>query len=229
MSKVGGLVSSYYAGRAGQIGFTLIEVMVALALTATVAVLAYQSLSAAADANESVREYTQQMDDLDRTWRFLQADLQQAIDRVTQQPGVPGESFAAVGQADSGDISLVQEFWFMRLVRSGWQNPLGQLRNEFQGVAYQLQDGTLSRASWPVRDLDEVLEEHMSRRQLLDGVETMELRFLPRSATGLTARDWVEQWPQRGANASGLPRAVEITLQLQGFGESRRLFVLLEV
>jgi type II secretion system protein J len=59
------------------------------------------------------------------------------------------------------------------------------------------------------------------RRELLDRVERVEFRYL----TG--GREWVAEWPPFNNTADlGFymrPRAVEVTLVLEDFGEIRRI------
>ena len=216
------------------LGFTLVEVLVALALSAMVAVLAYQSLAAASDASRAVKDTTEQMDRLDRAWQFIQRDLGHVINRAPlsgQDQSLA--AFEAVGDSDLDSLNFAGEFWFLRLTRRGWQNPLAQTRSELQGVAYRLEEGVLYRVSWPVRDEHDDLQNAMQRRQLLTDVETLTLRFLPPSAQQLDEELWVEQWPLSTASGSNnnlpnvsLPQAVEISLITKSLPETRRVFLL---
>jgi general secretion pathway protein J len=56
---------------------------------------------------------------------------------------------------------------------------------------------------------------------LLDNVNALEVRFLDQQ------QNWQSQWPPQtiGTNAvSGLPRAVEVVVDVEGWGRIRRLF-----
>ncbi|MBR9910162.1 MAG: type II secretion system minor pseudopilin GspJ [Gammaproteobacteria bacterium] len=234
MSSVDGAVTitkQPRAGLRGGRGFTLVEVLVALGLSAVVAVLAYQSLTVASDASRAMKLAAEQMNAVERTWQFIRQDLQHSINRAPlqgQQQSLP--AFEAVAAAELDSFTFVGDTWFLRLTRSGWSNPLGQVRSELQGVAYQLQDGSLYRVSWPQRDYYDGILPAMQRRLLLPGVEQLRLRFLPLSAAGLDDSDWVEQWPLSSndgtVNNTSLPRAVEVTLVADTLPESKRVFLL---
>ena len=98
--------------------------------------------------------------------------------------------------------------------RGGWSNPAGFARGTVLRVAYQFQDDKLVRLYWPV--MDRTLSTPPIRQELLDGVESIEVRFL--DAGG----QWQLQWPPLGVNGSGRyvlrPRAIEFSIQLKDFG-----------
>ena len=60
-------------------GFTLLEVMVAIAISAVVAVLAYQGLSSASAGAERSREILTQINELDRAWQIFAADMRHVL------------------------------------------------------------------------------------------------------------------------------------------------------
>src|SRR5690625_3899422 len=60
-------------------GFTLLEVMVAIAISAVVAVLAYQGLSSAGAGAERSREILTQINELDRAWQIFAADMRHVL------------------------------------------------------------------------------------------------------------------------------------------------------
>ena len=62
-------------------GFTLIEVLVAMAITAVIAVLAYVSLSTVIVGVDSVRREADQINTLNRAFQVLARDIRQVVDR----------------------------------------------------------------------------------------------------------------------------------------------------
>jgi len=144
--------------------------------------------------------------------------------------------------------------WFLRLNRLAWKNPLNAQRSDLQGVAYHMSEGKLWRLYWPVVNNDDIeldfssldfnqagdtfaedvqLEGSAMRQQILmEGVEGMAIRYLPNSASSLDNNSWQVQWPPASNTSSGeaapasMPLAVEISIYLEGFGESKRLFLL---
>lgn len=206
-------------------GFTLLEVLIAMAITAFVAVLAYSSLSAVISGAESVRAESERLHEVNRTFSLLSRDLRQFVNRpVTDEFGAPLSAL-------EGGV-LAREM--LALTRAGWHNTVDQPRSTLQRVAYYLEDDRLIRASWPVLDRTRATEP--SELTLLHNVEAFNVRFL--SDVGslqvirgleIDRRMWVENWiadiSQPGATAEP-PVAVEVRLTVEGWGELERLYVL---
>ena len=64
-----------------QRGFTLVEVLIAMAITALVSVVAYSGLSAALSGAESLRSSAARSHDLQQTLGLLSRDLRQVVNR----------------------------------------------------------------------------------------------------------------------------------------------------
>ena len=124
----------------------------------------------------------------------------------------------------------------LSFTRAGWHNPNAHPRSNLQRVNYRLEDEALWRDSYPV--LDRASDTEPYSILLLDGVDDMQLAFLgsvealqteSRSAA-LDTSNWANSWvvdasaPDAELNS---PVGVEISLQLQGWGEMRRLYALL--
>ena len=62
-------------------GFTLIEVLVAMAITALISAVAYGALSSALSAAESVRSATVRSHDINQTLTVLSRDIRQVVNR----------------------------------------------------------------------------------------------------------------------------------------------------
>ena len=107
--------------------------------------------------------------------------------------------------------------------RRGWESFLLGLdettlgRCEAHGLGSEL-----ARLSYPV--LDRAPQTQVARRPLLDGVQAMRLRYLD------PANRWLESWPpvDRTADPQALPRAVELVLRLDDYGEIRRVVELVD-
>jgi general secretion pathway protein J len=87
-------------------------------------------------------------------------------------------------------------------------------RSDLQRVRYRLEDGELLREVWWV--LDRAPDSEPVEQPLLEGLDEFSLRFLDQTD------EWRESWPPTGAGVSGptgLPRAVEISLDAEGVGE----------
>ncbi|NQX90382.1 MAG: type II secretion system minor pseudopilin GspJ [Halioglobus sp.] len=207
-------------------GFTLIEVLIALAITALVSVIAYTSLSSVLAGVDGLRDTMQRTDEVNRAFMILSRDLRQFVDRPVR------DEFGEVEAAFSGG-ELAR--FYLSFTRSGWHNSRDYPRSHLQRVNYRLQDEGLWRDSYPV--LDRAANTEPDTVLLLDGVEELRLGFLgsledlqvaTRNAT-LDTSNWVENWVQDTSVPNAIldpPVAVEITLLLQDWGEIRRLYAL---
>jgi len=209
------------AERRTQQGFTLIEVLIAMAATVMIVTLAFMTFSNLISGLESLRRAGNQSHEINRTWMFLSRDLRQFVNRpVRDESGTVEAAFIGGELADNS----------IMFTRVGWHNPNRLLRSHMQRVRYQLEDESLWRESYPV--LDRTDETEASRVELLQGVLNFSAAFLG-DGVRLEAGDFdTEDWPRNwGLEASQdgtarPPEAVEITLEIRGFGEVRRLYQL---
>ena len=111
--------------------------------------------------------------------------------------------------------------YLFEFTRAGWSNPAAEVspaRSNLQRVAYGLDDDKLIRQYW--YHLDPIEEAPSRRRQMLSGVEALDLRFL--DAEG----EWQGSWPPADVEDPGMPLAIEFTLELEDYGEITRVFAL---
>ena len=189
-------------------GFTLLEVLIAVAVFAVVGVMAYGGLQAVLSQQAIARDNADRFRELQFAVQQVSRDLLQLNPRPVREP--LGDGYRAALYSDPrGEVLL--EF-----TRGGWTNPLGQPRAAVQRVAYVLEDDLLLRRHWFVPD--QTLGEEPVERELLSGVEEVRLRFFGPGG-------WSEEWPAGGVGAdpSLRPLAVEITLELEDWGEILRL------
>lgn len=206
-------------------GFTLIEVLIAMAITALVAAAAYSGLSTVLTAAEQLRASNDRSGELQRALAILDRDVRQFVDRSVRdefgerQPGFTGGPLA---------------YFPLSLTRAGWHNSQQLPRSDLQRVDYYLEDGNLWRAYYPV--LDRLTNTERLEVRLLDDVESLELRFLADAGNLRADRDgvvdtstWERNWvsDRSGIEAApGVPVAVELRLTVAGLGELRKLYVL---
>lgn len=215
-------------------GFTLIEILVVLAISAAIAAMAYQGLVSASNGAERGREVMKQVNELDRVWQIIDSDMRHLL--PPEQGPDPRIVFGA--QSLQGDSQGRQRL--MLFSRHNWFNPMDLPRSDLQQVSYRLEEGVLWRDYRPLRNFpfDEYeFEDQALQQELLAGVEDVQLRFLSEAMiqrSGRSAlegddyvRDWAPVWPdpnlQAGA-APGLPVAVQIRITVEGMGVSERLF-----
>ena len=199
-------------GRSSKVGaFTLIEVLVSLAIFSILAALAYGALSQTLDSAELLNNRMDRLQAIQRTIRLLSEDFQQLSPRPIRDE--LGDGFGAALDTD------FQSGFALELTHGGWSNPIVLPRSTLQRSAYRIEDDELIRYHWRV--LDRTLANEPLSVTLLDGVESVFFRFL--QANG----EWTEQWPPSnrpgGLGARQRPRAVEFILTLTDEGEISRL------
>ncbi len=191
--------------------FTLIEVMVSLAIFAILAALCYGALGRTLESAKMLNDRMDRLQAIQRTMRLLTEDLQQLAPRPIRDE--LGESFKPA--LDTG----FQSGFALELTHGGWSNPIVLPRSTLQRSAYRMEDDELIRYHWMV--LDRTLANQPAEVVLLDGVESILFRFL--QANG----QWTEQWPPNSRpgdlGVRERPRAAEIILTLAQEGEIRRL------
>lgn len=219
-----------------QQGFTLLEMVIAIALSALVAALAYQSFDGASRNADRTREVLSSINKLDKTWQLIGQDMRNIVPLNPTIPS-PQLKFEAASLKTTGKDSFQV---IMIFARRGWVNPLGRLRSDLQQVNYRIAEGKLWRDYLPERNmpLESVDFERDSLHQLLlDNVVDVQLRFLSDArikADGKSvlegseySKSWDTIWPPvNGAGASAMPLALEITIDIEGAGRSVRLFEL---
>jgi general secretion pathway protein J len=209
-----------------QRGFTLVEVLIALAITAFVSTIAYASLSTVMIGVESTREAANRTNELNRAWMIISRDLRQFAARPVR------DEFGELEPAMAGGSAAR---FLLSFTRAGWHNPVGQQRSTLQRVNYLLEDEALWRESYPV--LDRAGDTEPSRVKLLEGIEYLDLAFLASLESVETNDDqksldtsaWAENWVADISNPDielSPPVAIEIRMQLKDFGEIRRLYEL---
>ena len=192
-------------------GFTLIELMVAMAIFGILSALAYGVLNQTILNSEILSSRMERLEAIQKTVRTISDDFIQLAPRPVRQD--IGEGFSASLTTD------IQSVYAVELTRGGWSNLIVLPRGTLQRAAYRLEENELVRYHWNV--LDRTLSNEPVEVVLLDGVESLVLRFLQSNG------EWTELWPP--ADTSGptgfkqRPRAVEMVLTLQGEGEITRL------
>lgn len=192
-----------------QRGFTLLELLVAIAIFGIIGVLATGGLSAILDQSAIANDALNRLNQVQRSVRFITNDLNQLHPRSVRDELGSGYELPVVADG--------QNVYLLRFSREGWRNPAGLPRSTQQRVQYRLEDKKLYREHWVVMDRSLGLEP--VALELLDGVETIEFEFLDFDDV------WQQQWPpvKPGGQTEYWPRAIRVTFELEGTGSIQRL------
>ncbi len=200
-----------------QRGFTLMEVLIAVTITAVIGLGVWQVLSGVVLSRDRVNEVADEFDQLQRTMLLLERDLTQIVNRPVRD--MYGDYKPALTSREDS-FALV-------LTRQGWRNPLGTRRSSLQRAGWEYTGEELRRRHWVT--LDQGQEENSQDVLLLSDVTSFEIGFLDQQ------RKWSDGWPTEEAMASltpgtrpdlPLPLGIEITLEHERFGELVRTFAL---
>ncbi len=192
-------------------GFTLIEVLVAMALFGVMTMLAYMSLGQTLSNGDLLNDRMDRLQAIQRTMRYLSNDLNSASPRPVRDETGTG-LLPAVMVSPANDFALA-------VTHGGWNNPAGLPRSTQQRSVYLLEDGKLFRVYYSV--LDATFSNQAISTQILDGVESIEFRLI--QDTGQITNQWPPSGSQGSSSISLRPRAVEIILTLENEGEIRRI------
>lgn len=190
-------------------GFTLLELLVALAIFGLVAVMAYGGLGTVLEQRAHTDASAQRLAALQKTYVVMQRDIEQAVARAIRDEY--GDEQAPLATAP-----------VFQLTRGGWSNPAGRPRSSLQRVGYDLEEQQLVRYTWAV--LDRSQDSQPLLQTLADHIVSMQVRYLD------AAGNWQDSWPPletgvgEAAVEPGLPAAVEVSLEHEYFGNLTWLF-----
>jgi general secretion pathway protein J len=200
-----------------QKGFTLLEILIAMAIFTLIGLASTGLLTTVIDSNDLSSERFQKLQQLQRAMVILERDIQQAVPRAARIEGEQQNVVMAGGESDMGDGDT------LGLVRSGWHNPQYMLpRSTLQSVVYRLQDGKLERLY--SNYVDNVIGHEPKIRVLLDNIERFDVEFLSHQENADDS-DSESGW-SKSYKGSVLPKAVAIEFDSKDFGTIRREFAL---
>ncbi|KGT94397.1 hypothetical protein NG99_09605 [Erwinia typographi] len=196
-----------------QAGFTLLEMMLALALLAATSVIALQLFQGVLRSSALLREASSKLMQQQFAFAVMEMDFSQAL----LPPDFGEKNQLSTAAIATGDLSPAsKQEAEVRFLRSNWLNPAGMFpRSQIEHVTYQLAQGKLQKVSalWPAG----VSAEPPRVTTLLTGVSAFTLRYY-----------YQNKWVEKLNMLNVLPKAVAVELEFADGGEFRRTFLLAE-
>ncbi len=191
-----------------QRGFTLIEVLIAMAIVAIIGVASAQVVSSVIASDEASRKADKRITLLQRTYQTIQRDMLQMTSRAVRfNGGKPRKQFILAGEnvIESDDDGIV-------FTRKGWRNPAQMFpRSNLQGVGYRVVDGKLERLHYLYPDQGAGVEPQVTT--LIEGVIGFKIEYFD-------AKKWQKQWQK-----PSLPQGIALNITTQALGEVRWQFL----
>ncbi|WP_299730290.1 type II secretion system minor pseudopilin GspJ [uncultured Endozoicomonas sp.] len=191
-------------------GFTLLEMLAAIAIFSVISLSAWQMFHGVLTAHDVVLTKNERLRQLQYALLLIDQDLQQLADRGVRVDGqVTAQSLFSDSQMLNSDDEA------LALVRFGWQNPEQRLpRPELQRVFYRLQEDRLERQYHYVLDAASINEEPATQI-LLEGIHSLQFRFFIGDV-------WQESLPPE----AGLPEGISIEFKMNDLGRIQRSYLL---
>lgn len=196
-------------------GFTLIEILVAMAIFTVIGLASTGVLTSVINSDQLSSERFERLEELQRAMLTIERDILQIVPRAVRINGDPVDTVISGGE-DVFD-SDADGLGFVRL---GWHNPQMLLpRSSLQAVGYRIQEQQLQRLYGNY--VDNVIGYEPKVKVLLFGIEDFRVSFLTKAEQLEEPEEWDEAY-----SSSTLPIAISITIVSKTFGEIRREFML---
>ena len=188
-------------------GFTLIEVIVSVAIFAVIASIMGPALFQFLEVREKVGVKQERLEGLQKTFLFLANDFRYAANRLGKDEyGDPSKATMLVGDDSLVDFTVA----YPDLNLGGTNVP--------RRVRWVLEENVLKRLQSPVMDPDS--ETRVMRQSLLSGVDDVDIEFsIVEDGRDSTSKKWDEQ--------SRLPDKISITIKMENRLEYQRVFTML--
>jgi len=189
-------------------GFTLVEVLLALAIFCVITILAYRATASLTEGEARLSAEARRWRTLEALFTRFEADIRQAVPRASRAGPRIEPAWLALPADGAGNAALV----FTRAGAEFADDP----GIAGQRIGYRLRGRAVEIAYWP--QLDNAADIQPAVYTLVDGVTGFRIAYLG------VAGAWRDSWPVQGESA--LPRAVRVELALDSGETIERWFAL---
>lgn len=182
-----------------QRGFTLIELVIAIAITASIGVISAAMLDAMLRNSDQLTDVSEQQNQLERVLQTLRSDLEQMALRPAFKVDTQKRQFPKFALEQPDDpVDVLLSFTRHRLV------PTNQgLHPQLIRVRYLLQNQQLIRESYPLAY--PTSEANWQRQPLLDQVDSVDISWL--------LERWTNELPELRQDETPLqPKAIRLVI-----------------
>lgn len=184
-------------------GFTLLEMLLAMAIFSIMNLTAYQVLRTTFKSSEIFIQKSTRLVNIQRAIGFLERDITHAIILLSGSDNFSVKS----EKLYSGENSI-------DLIRNNRFNPAGLFpRSNLERVRYRIKNNTLERVSY--RYPDNLSNDQPNVTTILRNVLDFQLKFYHR-------KQWIEKWD----HPSMMPKGVAVILQLENMNIIRKMMIL---
>lgn len=201
-------------------GFTLIEVMVAIAIFAVIAAGVYRVLSAMVETQDRIVSHAEALRDLQRALWLMTMDMNQLVMRDVRITDTKRAPTVVAGSDDA----------LLQFTRQGVRNPLLVMRSDLDRITYSLgyaddsNSFSSKRKKGKTKDLLRNTWSYLDRKDntkkttqvLFRGVDDVKFEFMN------TQGDWKTEWPEKkledNQHGRDLPVAIRVTLKTSRYG-----------
>lgn len=189
-------------------GFTLLEMLIAMAIFALLGVAANAVLQTVLKNDEVTKDFSLRLKGLQQGFGAIQRDLTQVVARTPRAlEGGRGSNVIQFGNNLFQSQSEAIVFY-----RLGWLNPDGMLpRGSLQSVAYVVQDEKLERWFFPYPEPE--FGSEPQKTVLMERVLSVKYSFYHQ-----------DKWQQK-MDGTTLPSAIAMEIEIDGLGVITRKFL----
>lgn len=193
-------------------GFTLIEILVAVAIFGMLSIAAYTVLDAGMRSKADTEPRLQRLAEMQRLMHKITEDINYLSMRRARN------ELGDIQAILSGSSDLGGQTFELSLTRTAWRNPARFPRSNLQHVSYRLEEQKLYRKHWIFPD-----QAPNSPEQdvlLAEGIISARVQFQNNQ------QQWLDQWGIFIEQQDQLPRAMRIRIETKRFGVIERFYYL---